>query len=500
MSDPAIHSLARTVRGINKRLCEEILPAIERHHERARNLPANSLHSQGAELILEAEVRTYLLDPILDALGWKTHTIERMLVEAPAEAISSSQNRRYLDYHGNEISSNNTVTSLLIIEAKRLSVELPFNNAHPDQIPSQLIQAISTNLTEEIISQSTNTTATDRLAKPLDIGVFWRSILDTAKDYVTRVSASDSGAPKQFTLTNGDWFVVFKKPLETFTHDSSDPNDIAVFLNLDDVVSRADEFFACLSYRALSEKISTQFPANLPNFFLVEDYPLEVCLTVELATSEFLNVQPVFAMNIVAQVRKTDGVWIQFKEDNQADGLVVIKHDPENIDKSLADLEVRGNKLIEALKRIALGPFRLVTALEYEISRRQVAVKHNFGYNDLLVEAGRGQYLLHIGTRSSPFISNTTYDNCSFHAWGPCKEDQNMGVGNGALAGQSLDPAAYFPSGSSFHCAHKVVHQKRQNICPINAVEQFLCCRKCALQERCWPSGFQGFPCQDNAV
>jgi len=497
VSDPAIHSLVRTVRGINKRLREEILPAIERSHESARKLPPNSLHSHGAELILEAEVRTYLLDPILNALGWKTSTIERVLVEAPAEAISSSQNRRYLDYHGHEVSSNNTVTSLLIIEAKRLSVELPFGNAHPDQIPSLLIQAISANQSEESISQSTNTTATDRLVKPLDVGVFWKSILDTAKDYVARVSASDTGAPKQFTLTNGEWFVVFRKPLETFIHNSSDSKDVLVFLNLDDVASRADEFFACLSYSALSEKIPTQFPANLPKFFLVDDYPLEVCLTVELATS-ILDVQPVFGMNIVAQVRKSDGVWIQFKEDNQADGLVVIKHNSEDINTSLAALEGRGNKLIEALKRIAPGPFRLVTALEYEISRRQFAVKHNFGYNDLLVEAGRGLYLLHIGSRSSPFITNTAFDDCSYHAWGPCKDDQNMGVGNGALAGQSLDPAAYFPSGSSFHCAHKVVHQKRQSLCPINSVEQFLCCRKCALQERCWPNGFEGFPCQAN--
>lgn len=106
-----------------KKAFEEIhIPSIERTHAQMNSLPEYAFAGRGRELMTEAQVKACLLDPILSSLNWDLDILDCILVEAPVAPLSTDKNRRFLDYHGREVSDDSKDKSLIVIEAKRPSV------------------------------------------------------------------------------------------------------------------------------------------------------------------------------------------------------------------------------------------------------------------------------------------------------------------------------------------------------------------------------------------
>lgn len=102
MSRVDAHSFARRLATVRTEIETQLLPRIEQIF--IRMAPANEERYQGKgrQLINEAQVRKYIIDPILEALGWKLNDPKSMIVEAGVEPMDSSAHRRFLDYFGAE--------------------------------------------------------------------------------------------------------------------------------------------------------------------------------------------------------------------------------------------------------------------------------------------------------------------------------------------------------------------------------------------------------------
>jgi hypothetical protein len=195
---------------------------------------------------------------------------------------------------------------------------------------------------------------------------------------------------------------------------------------------------------------------------------------------------------VIAQVLNHNGAWIQFHK-VYADDFIPLPHDPRQLAVALKSIEKRGRELLADLSRHRELHFLSAAEAEsIEVQRRSTVSP-----NDrvaMLIRETRDRTLVLIGGSHSHLSDNTDYDECRFHAFGECSATGD--AVEPAIFRPSLDPRAYFPSGSPYHCAHKAVHTQRQDRCVISRFEQHLCCRKCILFERCWPDGGASLPCR----
>ena len=97
------------------------------------------------------------------------------------------------------------------------------------------------------------------------------------------------------------------------------------------------------------------------------------------------------------------------------------------------------------------------------------------------------EFLLVTGISSHYLGVQATVANCRFHDWNVC-HDLGQHKSNYQVAARSVTPRSFFYSGEEYHCAHRVVHDRRDARCHIDAFEEFLCCRTCTFQALCWPA------------
>jgi len=476
VSQSASLALMRELASLNRRLSDHILPTIEHEHEASKGLAVGSMAGKGRELITEAQVRRYILDPLFNWIGWTVDAPARLLVEAPVELPAAAAHRRFLDYHGREVSADGAETSLLIVEAKRLSVELPSQASAGTKAAAGVADTL-----REL-----------HAGKPRATNTTWKKIVSSLADYVCRVSAANGGSPKRVLLTNGSWFLVFLCPKKTLVDKIIEDSEILVFIDLEDAEHRAIELYSALSYQVLCDHVPPQHCADLYRFLKEEDCVLDVCVSVEISTGTVPDRQPVFAMGMVVQVRVPGAGWIQFSASGNGQDRILVDHRSDRIEHCMSELEEQLGVLLDRIGQQA--KFKLTSASDFEEDRKHNRISPKWPDTILLNRITKDLYLLHLGDQLRPLVPSSDYDDCKFHSFGPCHAD-GVAVGESPLLRQSTNPAAYFPSGSPFHCAHKVVHSIRENRCPLQVLDEFLCCRRCSLQARCWPVGFDQFPC-----
>jgi hypothetical protein len=461
----ALH-LVRELERLERELSGRYLPAIERDYERAANTTVGSFQGRGVELINEAQVRSLVLDQVLQVLGWRIDTTEHMIIEAPAE--DEEAQRRFLDYYGRE-RGDGRGAGLLVVEAKRLSLALPSapGLSALDCVREALrdFRRDDSPLTQE-----------------------WKSILTSAADYVRRLDqTSADGAPRRFLLSNGRWYLVFLEPLRTLVHGTVNEADLLVVESPAHAASVAPELHQLLSYESLCSVIPPQKSDDFARFIQGEPRALLASIAIEVGTGE-VSVRPLMAMAPVVHVRVPRGGWVRFRLEETEGDPVVLRKDSELRD-DMEEIESHAGRLVDALN--AQHPVELVDAARFEAERPGP----QFPATRLLDREAPNSFVLHLGDRCRPLLDTEDFDNCPFHAHGPAHAI-GRAVPDAPILRRSSNPPAYFPSGSALHCAHRGVHRQREENCRIRALDDFLCCRRCALQTRCWPDGFDGFPCQ----
>jgi len=460
---------------IHQRLVETYLPQLERAYEAARGLPPHTFSGRGRELSNEAQARTYVIDPILNELGWKVEETVRSIVEAPAESNVAGEHRRFLDYFGREATGEN-VRSLLVVEAKRLSLALP--NGATGQSPNiAVINAISTYLVDPENSQA-------------GLDAEWHTILKSIVDYVRRLKESaELGAPKIFLLTNGDWFITLLRPADVFAGDVN-PNNVFVSENLEAAAGQAHFLQQHLAYENLCDNIPPQHWSSLQHFMVGADAetPLLLSWAVEVIKQPWPGVQPLIGMTIVANIRVPNGGWVRFRSREDDADMVPLLKDGQ-LEAYMTTLSDNAATLLSRLSQYAA--FREVSATEFETS---IGASPPLPSTSLLFFERPYNYVWYIGQDRRPFLAQTPFDECSYHAHNKCN-DEGAPAHPAPILVKSMSPVAYFVNASPMHCAHKVAQANRENRCQIKALDEFLCCHRCALHQRCWPSGLEAFPC-----
>lgn len=471
MSRTGALALARELERLEAHLVGSFLPRLESDYERAAGQATGSYRGRGTELISEAQVRAYVLTPILKVLGWRVDVPDTMVVEAPAEASLASGHRQFLDYYGRLVDGDEA-KALLVVEAKRLSLALP---------------------------SADRMTALDCMREALrtyqepksNVTVQWRDIFSSVAEYVRRLDqTSNDGAPKRLLLSNGRWYVVFLSPVRTLINRVVDSTDLLIAESPADARTQARELYQNLSYEGLSGVLPTQYSTDFRRFLDGSGDALPASIAIEISTGD-LATRPLMAMTAVAHVRVSNGDWVRFKLEEADDDPIVLRKDAE-LEADMQELSARANGLLAALR--AQHPIHLVSATGFESTR---TILPAFPETVLLKREAANTFVLNLGDQMRPLLGASEFDSCQFHAHGAAHAI-GYAVPETPILKRSSSPPAYFPSGSTFHCSHRTVHALREDICTIRQLDDFLCCRRCALQSRCWPAGFAAFPCARN--
>jgi hypothetical protein len=431
----------------------------------------------GEEVCLEAHTRLYMLDPLLTALGWDVSSSSRMVVEDGVnEDKEQDAHRRRLDYHGRD---SNTGASLLVTEAKRASVLLP--GVQGRTATSHITRRDKDVTVREFIAQELA-----RISKgQSELGsAAWREILRTSVDYAKRVVAQSGAAPKRFVLTNGHWYLVFSDVQSTLLTTAPDPESIELFSSLDEVYLRAERFTELLSYHDLSGYIPIQHPSALKEFIPLGDEAL-CAKGVEVHYTRYGEHQPLQSIRVGVWIRVQSGRWIHFAKEYD-DNFVILSPKNAGLQDSLSTTRARAAELLNELKAQRTLRFAEFSQFEQSPNSQTPEVTRPAGSMHLVEEVSDEKYRLLTLEEADYFHDDLAFDQCPFHLYGECKAEGSA-VGDHAIAAPSSNPRCYFPSGSSHHCSHAAIFTTRKSKCLLLKFEEYLCCRRCAFLDRCWP-------------
>lgn len=480
MNRAEVETFKRRTRELLDRY-EYALQEIEKDEARRLGVAPEQTAGTGREIALEAQTRLYILDPLLQEMGWEVQAAAAIVVEdnvePPQEDVDA--HRRRLDYHGRD---NNGARSLLAIEVKRPRVRLPRTGK----------KRVEDRMADALRRINAGGAAAEGVAAE------WRKILASTIDYVKRIVAAYGAAPVRFVLTNGEWFLVFSDVNATILPSDPEAGKMVLFSDLSDVVARAGEFCALLGYQDLSGHIPPQHPGALPDF--VPDGEVATCSRfVDVSYTRHGARQPLISASVGVWIRARRGAWILFQKnyDNQ---FLVLSDDRDELATRRQQLHARAESLLADLG--AHRELRFASRDEFEgapsAGEPHDAIPAAGVERDsiLMRELGPDRYRITTTEQLLFFTDEGTYDMCPYHNWGACREEGNA-VGQSAITAPSSDPRCFFPSGSPYHCAHAGIRARRNRVCLLLAFEEHLCCRRCVFLSRCWPET-AGMPCRLN--
>lgn len=139
---------------------------------------------------LEHHARVYIVDPLLEALGWQIRpnnsaTPVNMITEFGADGLASASNRQYFDYLGSERSTDRP---LLLVETKSFAELLPGGAGKTRDVQRRDIL--------RVLNQPANRPPTKA----------WREHSEQVRDYLERIVAR-RGVPPPLRA-HDQWSVV----------------------------------------------------------------------------------------------------------------------------------------------------------------------------------------------------------------------------------------------------------------------------------------------------
>lgn len=468
------HSFFRRLTEIRLETEKNLLPRIERMFAGMDPAGAARYEGQGRRLINEAQVRKYIIDPMLEALGWKLDAPADMIVEAGVEPLDDSSHRRFLDYFG--AGRIDACQASLLVEAKRLSHELPTHDEGMD-----LKQVIADAL--KVAQKAKSSTKVRGKRGPLSAE--WLDVLTTLFDYVERLASGEHGTPRKVLLTNGEWLIVFTDPVKTLVRKEIATNDLLVVSNLQEAGETAVALFAQLSFESLTEDLQEQNVVDLCRFVASDGDPLPAAFAVDISTAE-LGKRPLMGVLPAIAVQVPGGGWLRFM--NPAFEQHVLRSEAE-LANDMHAIHEQTETLLAKLR--AQRDLRLVDAVALESTIPKVP---KFPSTRLLRRVADNRFVMYLGENTHPFVDPGAFAGCPYHSYGAAFKE-GVAASAAPILRPSTEPPAYFPSGSTRHCAHGGVHALRAKKCAIQGMDSFLCCRACALKSRCWPDDAPHLPC-----
>jgi hypothetical protein len=437
--------------------------------------------------------RRFVIDLLLAALGWDVHALNRQIVE---EARTHGQKTLFLDYLGVTLEAR---IPLMIFEAKAWAK--PLINASAlgrDQQGSRNTASLRDLIVAGL--QHCKSRAPDGESP---VTAEWTEWLGALLKYVKAIHAESGHIVSRVAISSGQWLVVFSDPEAIFLKEGNIPDAaIRVFVG-PEIIEKSDEIFDLIARWVVTEDVPAYIrPSQLPSFTtsaeIIRAY--RALWVTREAQGPHFQVHPQVILNVALVVERRDGILLTVLDD-QLEHLA-LPCDYARLSEHLRGVAALSNLLVDLVQKeigvelipasIQLFPgfrpagFRSHGTIRASPATRSLVKSWTQRADEFLLVLGADTHYL----RAAPDVHD-----CVFHDWGECRV-QHQSQGSGPVLARSVSPAAFFFSGEGHHCAHRIVHDRREGRCQIQPFEQFLCCRACVLQSYCWPGDeLQRLPC-----
>lgn len=437
---------------------------------------------------LEAHIRVYVVNALLNALNWRLDQspkegLPNLFPEAPVRSQQSGT-IRFLDYLGLERQSDNP---LLIVETKRPSAKLP-TTKEPAGIYSEII---SHGLAGENLSSE------------------WNKWLRDLREYVRSIHTPDQQIPTRVAITNGDWLILFLDPSDAFLEiGRRNPNRILVFKNKDDIEGRSNELFRELEYQQVLRKTPPLRLGEL-NFHIsqeVVDYAMHGLRLHYIEQRSIYQISPILKVAPEVFIHSRYGGWLRVENPPKE---YEIPHDVKLLPLHLNQVEQSAKKFLTEVNN------HLGLSLQPQPLRKHYEDGEGFAVFPGVAECGSNDYLIITGDKTHYLLPDPSVPNCPYHDWTACNQE-GIASNLAPIVGRSISPRSFFMSGENHHCAHNNVSNGKssqltmanrsrcgsrsgddgQAFCEIWSFEQHLCCRTCAFEEVCTKATVFQLPCQ----
>jgi hypothetical protein len=449
--------------------------------------------------LLERRTRRFLIDGILNALGWDV--ADPAVIREEARAVSNDKAPLYFDYLGLRASDQAPV---LIVEAKGADLEAP----KPRRSGSLSAAETALHLARELAIVKGGSGSSKSTSE-------WLGYLNDLRTYVTSLGTIGRSTLRRVAITSGRWLIIFNNPTDAFVNSGvPDTGAIHFFANTDEMQAGVVRLYALLHRRCLVDDLPLLVSVADALKWLSRDHVTGHLRAVLVSTAKIGARMRQYPARLLypALAVETEGRWLVVVD---YDGAKIEEHiDTDDIAPLLDELQRRGEAL-EARTRGLIGTDRPAGSIAdfpglpkdsrsdgqglYEAepdslagraartasTKQLVRVVSGVGANSEVIVVTGGSWFYKLSKPAGP--------ECQFHEWR-----------NASAAGVAIDAIAVGYSYASFtsneqvrHCANGDHHAARSRHCHLEVIETHLCCRACVFQGECWATRPAPVACPD---
>ena len=437
--------------------------------------------------IREHETRVFFLDRLLDLLGWNLRVEGNVVQEAKIRAGTT----KFVDYVG---FNEKTRAPVLILEAKAWGKPVITGRGEKREWrkPRLIVEAV----------KHVNAGGSK---KSSPVTVEWHEHLSQLSRYVRNFWENQHEVPRA-VLSSGEWLLVFIEPVSTFCYGEVNDDQFRLF-ERKNYIKDAREIFKLLARVNLVDVApasirSSQLGHYVSEADFISAYHGVLICYEESGTHLFPRRPRILVYPSVIVQRQGGALFtvidaeapIQMQISRTANG-------EESLGPHLEAVSTAAKKLLQSCSAelgLPLEPadladfpgFPMESAIDFgglaSGEPRKHFVKPIDPFNNWLAVTGRHTH----------YIQERPKDVCSFHAWAACNEiGQAIGLNavNSPATGQLR---SFFVDGQPYHCAHRVVIDRRDRRCCIQAIDARTCCKGCVYHDTCWsPEDISNLPC-----
>jgi hypothetical protein len=425
---------------------------------------------------LEHVTRRHVIDHMLAALGWDMQQMSREIIE---EARARGETTLFIDYLGVNPQSR---APRMIFEAKAWAK--PFVSASAVGLAQQGQR--NTNSSAALLAAAIEHRKSGAPRDQSPITAEWTEWIGSLHDYVVTIHARSGHVVNRVAISSGQWLVVFTDPETIFIKPGEVPPESIRVFPRPQLIAASDEIFDLLARSTIINDIPLHIP---PTRLTVHTSAADVGLVFRAlwithqAQGAHFRIRPQIIVNAALVIARRDGAILTVVDEQLSESIV--PHDYEKLPEHIAEVSQLADSLLERTAREIGRPLVPAPASQFRgFDNTQPALEQAV----TLFKPWHpkpGEFLLVLGIDTHFLRVQPEVGPCAFHEWAACQAQQQSQGGTPIMT-RNVDPAAFFYSGESHHCAHRIVHDRRRERCQIRPFEEFLCCRACTLQSFCW--------------
>jgi hypothetical protein len=443
---------------------------------------------------LEVHIRTYVIDPLLEALNWQNG--KNIVIEAFLRDQFTNTRRR-LDYLGHE---RDAVYPLLIVEAKRPNA--PFIDVTQSLQPGRNYIYSETQLLADALHY-----LKDSQQPKVPLLKVWSDWLSDVRTYCLNTHNNTGRMPQRVVITNGAWLIIFKDPEDAFCGDARPAeSEIFLFRSVKRIEDSRRLVFELLDYNRIAAFNRPISPAEISVHFAVEEFEVGINALQVSYSDVAAGYCAIPTVNVIPEIflRHRRGGWIRVTS-GRPDPL---PHRPRDLDQHLADVAAVHATLMGQVEAAVQHRVPILSIEEHYKRHLHVelpGVRSN----------GTDRFLVLTGNQSHFIKHRSDFEQCRYH-WLHLAAADGQAPSN-IPPSVSTSPRTHFGSNAeTAHCSHATVQTLKSvqigadnrrrypprdgaedgPFCKLWGFETFLCCRRCVFQPVCGQAVGAMMPCR----